>query len=162
LPVLLYLWAFIVTPIQLQQFIIEFFNHHMPFNRLLGLSASYTENLDAEIRLSWHDNLMGNPVHKILHGGVTAAVLDTVGSIAALLAGTTHLDSVAAVKEYYDQLANGGTLDMRVDYLRPGRGTEFIASAKVIRRGKKVAVCRMDLHNESGLHIATGTATYMS
>jgi len=151
-----------VTPIQLQQFIIEFFNHHMPFNNLLGLRASYTENLDAEIRLSWQDNLMGNPVHKILHGGVTAAVLDTVGSIAALLAGTVHLDSIEAVKEYYDQLANGGTLDMRVDYLRPGRGAEFIASAKVIRRGKKVAVCRMDLHNDSGLHIATGTATYMS
>jgi uncharacterized protein (TIGR00369 family) len=151
-----------VTPIQLQQFIIEFFNHHMPFNHLLGLRASYTENLDAEIRLSWQDNLMGNPVHKILHGGVTAAVLDTVGSIAALLAGTAHLDSIEAVKEYYDQLANGGTLDMRVDYLRPGRGVEFIAIAKVIRRGKKVAVCRMDLHNDSGLHIATGTATYMS
>lgn len=50
---------------------------------------------------------------------------------------------------------------MRVDYLRPGKGQEFIATAQVIRRGKKVAVCRMELHNEKGTHIAFGTGTYM-
>jgi uncharacterized protein (TIGR00369 family) len=50
---------------------------------------------------------------------------------------------------------------MRVDYLRPGKGKEFIATAEVIRKGKKVAVCRMELHNEEGTHIAFGTGTYM-
>lgn len=146
---------------QLQRFITDFFNQQMPFNQVLGLSVSHLDNFQAEIRLDWQDKLMGNPVHKILHGGVTAAVLDTVGSIAALLYGIEQLDSEEAVKVFYEQLPYGGTLDMRVDYLRPGKGKHFVATAQVIRRGNKVAVCRMDLHNEAKLHIATGTATYI-
>ncbi|MDP5030855.1 MAG: thioesterase family protein [Paraglaciecola sp.] len=141
--------------------ITHFFNENMPFNQLLGMQVSHLDDFQAEIKLNWHDNLMGNPVHKILHGGVTAAVLDTVGSVAALLYGVKSLRSEAEIQTFYAQLANGGTLDMRVDYLRPGKGQQFIASAQVIRRGNKVAVCRMDLHNEANVHIATGTATYI-
>ena len=146
---------------QLQRFVTDFFNHQMPFNQLLGLCVSQLDNFQAEIQLDWQDKLMGNPMHKILHGGVTAAVLDTVGSIAALLYGIEQLEGEEAVKAFYEQLPYGGTLDMRVDYLRPGKGKHFVASAHVIRRGNKVAVCRMDLHNEVQLHIATGTATYI-
>ena len=53
------------------------------------------------------------------------------------------------------------TIDMRSDYLRAGRGNEFIATAEVIRAGNKVCVCRMELHNELGVHIALGTGTYL-
>jgi uncharacterized protein (TIGR00369 family) len=151
----------LVTAQQLSDFVIEFFNHHMPFNQLLGFEVSKIGADKAEIRLAWDDKLMGNPIHKILHGGVTAAVLDTVGSVAALLYGIKNLDSEAAVAQFQQALPDGGTLDMRVDYLRPGKGQQFIASAEVIRRGRKIAVCRMELHNEQGLHIATGTGTYM-
>ena len=52
-----------------------------------------------------------------------------------------------------------GTIDLRVDYLRPGRGNEFIATAHIIRAGSKVTVARMELHNEEGTHIAFGTGT---
>jgi uncharacterized protein (TIGR00369 family) len=104
---------------------------------------------------------MGNPVHKILHGGVIAAVLDTLGSLAALIYGINGLTDEDAVKVFYQQLHNGGTLDMRVDYLRPDKGEEFIATAQVIRRGNKIAICRMDLHNQNQIHIATGTGTYI-
>lgn len=146
---------------QLREFVIDFFNYKMPFNQLLGFSVSNLNSETIEIRLAWDDKLMGNPVMKILHGGVTAAILDTVGSLAALMHGINGLSDEDAVKTFYEKLPNGGTLDMRVDYLRPGKGQEFIATAQVIRRGKNVAVCRMDLHNQSQLHIATGTATYM-
>lgn len=54
-----------------------------------------------------------------------------------------------------------GTIDLRVDYLRPGRGNEFIATAHIIRAGSKVTVARMELHNEEGTHIAFGTGTYL-
>ena len=53
------------------------------------------------------------------------------------------------------------TIDLRTDFLRPGRGKEFIATARIIRNGNKVAVSRMELHNELGVHIAFGTGTYM-
>lgn len=146
---------------QLHRYITDFFNDKMPFNQHLGIQVSHLENLQAEIRLDWQDCLMGNPVHKILHGGVTAAILDTVGSVAALLYGVEQIDNEEQLEAFCAQLPYGATLDMRVDYLRPGKGEKFVATAQVIRRGKKVAVCRMDLHNDIGLHIATGTATYI-
>jgi uncharacterized protein (TIGR00369 family) len=54
-----------------------------------------------------------------------------------------------------------GTIDLRVDYLRPGYGTEFVASATVMRAGRTVAVTRMELHNEKDVLIAVGTGSYV-
>jgi uncharacterized protein (TIGR00369 family) len=53
-----------------------------------------------------------------------------------------------------------GTIDLRVDYLRPGRGKHFIATARIVRRGKRIAVVHMELHNDEGELIATGGGAY--
>ena len=53
------------------------------------------------------------------------------------------------------------TIDLRIDYLRPGRGKAFIADGKILRIGNKVAVTRMELHNDEGKLIAVGTGTYI-
>jgi uncharacterized protein (TIGR00369 family) len=53
------------------------------------------------------------------------------------------------------------TLDMRVDYLRPGKGKEFTATGSVLRDGKKVLVIRMELKNEEQSLIATGIGTFV-
>lgn len=151
------------TPIsseQLAEHVTELFSQHMPFNQLLGLKINKLSQDEVEIRLPWDNKLMGNPIHKILHGGVTAAILDTVGGLMAILYAVKDVDNIS-LEEFQRKLPNVGTIDMRVDYLRPGKGEEFIATAQVIRKGKKVAVCRMELHNEEGTHIAFGTGTYM-
>lgn len=145
---------------QLAQYVTELFSQHMPFNHLLGLKFVRLEQGKIEIHLPWSDKLMGNPIHKILHGGVTAAILDTVGGITAILYAIREFDNLS-IADFQKKLPNVGTIDMRVDYLRPGKGKEFIASAEVIRKGRKVAVCRMELHNQEGTHIAFGTGTYM-
>ena len=59
------------------------------------------------------------------------------------------------------KLAKLGTIDMRVDYLHPGKGKEFTISATPLRIGNKVAVTRMEFHNEDGVLIAVGTGTYL-
>lgn len=59
------------------------------------------------------------------------------------------------------RLSRLGTIDLRIDYLRPGRGTRFSASAMLLRSGNKVAVVRSELHNELGTLIAVGTGTYL-
>ena len=58
-------------------------------------------------------------------------------------------------------LSKLSTIDLRTDYLRPGRGEQFVVIGQVIRNGSKVAVARMEMHNELGEHIAFGTGTYM-
>ena len=140
--------------------VIEIFDQRLPFNRFLGLNVQRDNLEKATIKLAWQDSLMGNPFHKILHGGVTAAILDTVGGLMAMLHVAKDLDNLT-MKEFQQHTSTVGTVDMRVDYLRPGKGKEFIATAEMIRKGNKVAVCRMELHNEQNMHIASGTATYM-
>lgn len=145
---------------QLLDCVMDVFDQQLPFNRFLGLNVDRKNYDKATITLSWQDSLMGNPYHKILHGGVTAAILDTVGGLMAMLYVAKDLDNLTMV-EFQQRIATMGTIDMRVDYLRPGKGEEFTATAEMIRKGNKVAVCRMELHNEQGTHIAFGTATYM-
>ena len=128
-----------MTSQELRTFVIDFINYKMPFNQLLSFTVNHLHSEHVEIKLVWDDKLMGNPVHTILHGGVTAAVLDTVGSLAALLYGVNGLTNENSVNAFYQQLPNNGTLDMRVDYLRPSKGEEFVAIAQVIRRGKKTS-----------------------
>ncbi|HPX90585.1 MAG TPA: hotdog domain-containing protein, partial [Spirochaetota bacterium] len=53
------------------------------------------------------------------------------------------------------------TLNIRVDYLRPGSGKKFRCISYVIRAGNKIAVTRMDMFNDSDNLIATGTGTYL-
>jgi len=54
-----------------------------------------------------------------------------------------------------------GTIDIRVDYLRPGLGEYFIATGSTLRTGNKVSVTRMELHNDKGILISVGTGTYV-
>lgn len=130
------------------------------FNKNLGLNITVCENDKAEIRFDWDDKLMGNPMQKILHGGVTATALDTVGGILAIYSRIADKE-IESEQELINFTKRVGTIDLRTDYLRPGRGEVFIASAKLIRSGSRVCVCRMELHNNDGDQIAFGTGTYL-
>ena len=132
----------------------------MPFNRLLGLHVSHFSSEKVEVSFAWSDTLVGNPLQHILHGGVISSVLDTAGGIMAVSSALGRLTDVVPA-ELATRLGKMSTIDIRTDYLRPGRGESFVASAQVIRSGNKVAVCRMELHNELGVHIAVGTGTYL-
>lgn len=144
---------------QLLPFIGDIFQQ-MPFNQLLGLRVTDFSAERAEVRFAWNAQLVGNPVQQILHGGVIASVLDVVGGIMAVSSALLKLDSTDAAL-LAAKLGKMSTIDIRTDYLRPGRGREFIATAQVIRSGNKVCVCRMELHNDEGVHIALGTGTYL-
>jgi uncharacterized protein (TIGR00369 family) len=142
------------------QQIASYWNDNMPFNQLLGLKITHFNSEESEIRFSWQDKLIGNPMQKILHGGVTASALDLAGGVVAAANIIEQLEETSAEK-IHQSLSKLGTIDLRTDFLRPGRGEEFIATARIIRSGSKVAVARMELHNEQGDHIAFGTGTYM-
>tara|TARA_R110002126_G_scaffold98045_14_gene228115 strand:+ start:8708 stop:9166 length:459 start_codon:yes stop_codon:yes gene_type:complete len=132
----------------------------MPFNRLLGLQVSRFAADEVEVRFPWAGQLVGNPIQQILHGGVIATVLDVAGGMMAVASALERFSDIEQA-ELVQRFGKMSTIDIRTDYLRPGRGEMFIATARVIRSGNKVAVCRMELHNEQGVHIALGTGTYL-
>jgi len=65
------------------------------------------------------------------------------------------------VEEQIKRMSAIRTVDLRVDYLRAGRGKEFTVTGSILRDGKKVVVIRMELANEEGMLIAAGTGTYI-
>ena len=132
----------------------------LPFNRLLGLNVAYLKTDGAGFNFSMKNELIGNSVHGILHGGVISAVLDATGGMTATAAAVERMQGLSA-SEIANWIARIGTIDMRIDYLRPGQGTEFVSTGTVMRTGRKVAVTRMELRNQENLLIAVGTGAYI-
>lgn len=121
----------------------------IPFNRVLGLKMSSASEGKAEMRLDFKEELVGNVVTHILHGGVISATLDVVGACA-----------VISTFDGPEPLIGMGTVDMRVDYLRPGSGEYFIATGEVMRPGRILASTRMELVDDQNKLVAIGTAIY--
>ena len=136
------------------------YQERLPFNRLLGLKVTSLNSDGGTMAFSTRKDLIGNIFHRTLHGGVISSVLDAVGGLtasASLVVRAAGL-SEEKVKAMFAQV---GTIDLRVDFLRPGRGERFTASGRIMRSGRKVAVVRMEMHNQDGLLVAVGTGTYM-
>lgn len=132
----------------------------LPFNKLLGLDIVSLDHDRPIIRFDMRPDLIGNTYQNILHGGVTSAVLDVTGGLVAFSGLVKNLANIP-VEERMQRFAKIGTIDLRVDYLRPGKGKWFEATGFPLRTGNKVAVARMELHNDSGDLIAVGTGAYL-
>lgn len=138
----------------------EVYENRLPFNRLLGLEVKYLKPDRACFAFPMRDELVGNYVHGILHGGVISAVLDATGGMTATASALGRLEGLDS-KEVYEYISRVGTIDMRVDYLRPGKGTYFTSTGTIMRTGRKVAVTRTELKNQAGVLIAVGTGAYI-
>lgn len=150
----------VLTPQDARQLVGEIFVYHMPFNQALGLELMRLDADYAEISFNNKSMLVGNQVQQILHGGVIAAVLDVAAGMVCVSNALTRQESISEA-DLRHRLSRMGTIDMRVDYLRPGRGERFTATSSLLRAGNKVAVARVELRNQQGDYIATATATYL-
>jgi uncharacterized protein (TIGR00369 family) len=130
--------------------------NHIPFNKVLGLRLESMDVKAPKLAFDMRPELVGNARRGILHGGVISAVLDATGGFAIMLALAKEPKSGEKLS-----FPNMGTIDLRVDYLRPGRGKHFVASAKVVRLGNRIAVTHMELVNDEGELISTGAAAYV-
>ncbi|MDQ7049930.1 MAG: thioesterase family protein [Enterobacterales bacterium] len=138
----------------------EVFSNSVPFHNVIGLKFDHLTTEGCQISFDNKPELIGNFVQNILHGGVTATALDVVGGAMAAVAMMQKYPDADEL-ELAQKLARIGTIDLRVDYVRPGRGESFYAKARLLRSGSKVSVVRMELHDNKDTLIALGTGTYM-
>ena len=136
------------------------YEKRLPFNRLLGIAVPSVGADGGTMTFAMREDLIGNVFHETLHGGVISTVLDAVGGLTASASLAPRANGLAE-EDVLAMLARVGTIDLRVDYLRPGRGEWFTASGRIMRAGRKVAVVRMEMHNDTELLVAVGTGTYM-
>ncbi len=145
---------------KLMEILKEAYEERMPFNKFLGVKIEVmTENL-CKVRIDKKPELVGNFEQNILHGGVISSVIDLTGGIAIQMSALSKMGK-RTIGEFLVLFAKMSTIDMRVDYLRPGTGEYFVCSAYLMRSGKKVAVTRMEFHNNRNQLIATGSGAYM-
>jgi uncharacterized protein (TIGR00369 family) len=137
----------------------DIYQNNMPFNRLLDIQVVSLTSTDIQVKIDMREQLIGNFVHGILHGGVISAVLDLTGGLIASVDLMRQLGNVPN-DELTRRMARISTIDLRIDYLRAGKGDYFLATGSTLRHGSKVAVIRTDLHNDHNILIAAGTATY--
>jgi uncharacterized protein (TIGR00369 family) len=138
----------------------EIFEQKIVFNQTLGLhiTALTPERVSAQIAM--RPELVGHYAYNRLHGGVISAGLDAMGGLAVMAAiGARHMDESPAKRlERFGKLS---TIDMRVDYLRPGIGESFVLQAEVMRLGSRVASTRMEFLSADGKLLSTGSAAYI-
>ena len=137
----------------------EIFAEKIPFNRVLGLNVVSLADESPVLRFDMRRELVGNFMRGNLHGGVISSVIDVCGGLTAFLGLQKKLRD-EPVEERLRRFGRIGTIDMRVDYLRPGLGEWFEAKGYLLRTGNKVAVTRMELHNDADEMIAVGTGAY--
>ena len=136
------------------------FAREVPFNRVLGLEFQTLDPEKCVLSFKMKDELVGNFVTGVLHGGVISAALDMAGGTMAAVS-VMHANPITHITELGRKLARLSTIDIRVDYLQPGRGEVYFATATMLRTGSRVAVVRMELRNETDTLIAVATGTYM-
>lgn len=104
------------------------------------------------------DYLVGNVHFNILHGGVAATMLDSIGGLQGML--TLFQRGSGSFEERRKKVGRLATVDMRIDYLSPGKGKVFTGTATILRLGRKGCTTSMQLVNEADKLIAVGTASY--
>ena len=145
---------------RLDKALAELFEQRITFNQTLGLKVLGFGPTGPRLRFDMRPELVGHYLYGRLHGGVISAVLDASGGLAALWAiSEKHADESAA--QVMHRFAKLGTIDLRVDYLRPGLGQYFIATVEVLRLGGRVASVQMRLTNDEGTLIATAAGSYI-
>jgi uncharacterized protein (TIGR00369 family) len=136
------------------------FEQNIPFNRLLGLRIDELGGEFVSGHLAMRPELTGHYHHQRLHGGVISAALDAMGGLAAMAAlGARHMDETPAQR--LQRFGKLGTIDLRIDYLRPAIGDAFELRAQVLRLGSRVASTRMEFLGAQGKLLAAGSAAYI-
>lgn len=140
------------------QKVARIFSEKIPFHRELGFEFEFDHDGNPTLRFEKKPEMVGNYIRGNLHGGVISSCLDVIGGFAAFCA-LLERDELTNDKaeEVFGRM---GTIDLRIDYLRPGFGRHYRATAVVLRVGRKVAVTRMDLVDDAGSLIAAGTGAY--
>ncbi len=136
------------------------FEEMVVFNQVIGLKITSIKPDQVRGRIDMKRELIGHFSFNRIHGGVISAGLDAMAGLAVMAAiGARHLDEPPLQRLH--RFGKISTIDLRVDYLRPGIGSHFDLSAKVIRLGSRVASTHMEFSGADGKLLATGAAAYM-
>ena len=136
------------------------FEEKIVFNQVLGLRITSIKPERVVATIAMKPELIGHYAHHRLHGGVISAGLDAMGGLACMAAiGARHMNEPP--EQRLLRFAKLGTIDLRIDYLRPAIGEHFELRAEVMRLGSRVASTRMEFFGADGKLLCCGSGAYI-
>ena len=117
-----------------------------PFNRWLNFTVLKSGADGVEIKAAWREEWVENVERRYTHGGILAAIIDTVAdyAIAAQLGRPVP------------------TIDVRVDYHKAAMPGDLTAKAKVVRMGSQYSTAEAYVYDKDGALVASGRGTYFT
>ena len=85
----------------------------------------------------------------LLQGGILGVLADVAGGVSLYSVLSDPLKVVIP------------TVEFKLNFLRPAKGGDLLARGRVVHRGKKIAVCQVEISSEDEALVATGIFTYM-
>jgi len=136
------------------------FEDLITFNQVLGLKIASIMPGKVIGHIAMKPELVGHFSFNRIHGGVISAGLDAMGGVAVMAAiGARHMDEPPLQRLH--RFSKLGTIDLRIDYLRPGIGELFELRSEVMRLGSRVASTRMEFLGADGKLLSTGAGAYI-
>lgn len=132
----------------------------IPFTRVLGLCLDKLDENQIIMSFCMKEELVGNFMLGILHGGVIASVLDMAGGM-MVIASAIRKYPKSNIDKLKEIVSHCSTIDLHVNYVNPGKGETFIAKSWLIKSGHTISFTRMELLNQDENLIATANGTYL-
>ena len=117
-----------------------------PFNRWLDFTVLKSGADGIEVKAAWREEWVVNPDRRYTHGGILAAIVDTVAdyAIAAKLGRPVP------------------TIDVRVDFHKAAMPGDLVAKARVVRMGSQYSTAEAYVYDKDGELVASGRGTYFT
>ncbi|MGE2722961.1 PaaI family thioesterase [Mycolicibacterium celeriflavum] len=117
-----------------------------PFVAKLGIVSERLDGDEVRLRLPWDESNV--TVGDMVHGGAIAALADV-----AVMA-------VAWAQAEVPESLRGVTTSMAMQFLASARACDLVAIGRVLRRGKTLVNCDVDVVTADGEAVAKAIATY--
>lgn len=117
-----------------------------PFVVKLGIVADVLDGDEVRLRMPWDPTNV--TLGDMVHGGAIAALAD----VTVMAAAWSAVHSAESLR--------GVTTSMAIQFLAPARATELIGVGRVLRQGRTLVNCDVEVVTPGGELVAKAIATY--
>ena len=118
-----------------------------PYQRFLGVELVRAEEGLVEIRLPFKEDFLREDGSDWYHGGIVSALADIAGAYAAVTAAGGGEGS-------------GATIDLRIDWLKPARRGDLLATGRVVKAGRRICVADVEVRDAASVLVAVARGTF--
>ena len=126
--------------------LVEAFIPHSPHAAALGISIASIEPDHATLEMPFKEELV--TMGDVVHGGAISTLIDTAATVAAW------------ATEEVPETPGGSTVSLSVNFVAAAQAVDLRAEARIVRRGRRLSSCEIDVTGPDGKLIAHGIATY--